>query len=137
MESTLNKKIQLQAVSLAQALEQLKEALSYQNSQIPARLDIDAAIQRFEFCYEISWKLMQSVIRYKGKDCQSPRDCFRTAAQLGIINNPDKWIEYLDARNLTVHTYDQSTADLVYNVSKQFTTDTAGLLESVNSILKE
>ena len=80
---------------------------------------------------------MQSVIRYKGKDCQSPRDCFRTAAQLGIINNPDKWIEYLDARNLTVHTYDQSTADLVYNVSKQFTTDTAGLLESVNSILKE
>src|SRR3989344_5753230 len=132
MESTLNKKIQLQAVSLAQALEQLKEALSYQNSQIPARLDIDAAIQRFEFCYEISWKLMQSVIRYKGKDCQSPRDCFRTAAQLGIINNPDKWIEYLDARNLTVHTYDQSTADLVYNVSKQFTTDTAGPFESVN-----
>ncbi|MDP3982567.1 MAG: HI0074 family nucleotidyltransferase substrate-binding subunit [bacterium] len=137
MENILNKKILLQKTGLVQALERLNEALSYQNSQIPARLDVDAAIQRFEFCYELSWKLMQSIIRYKGKDGQSPRDCFRTAAQLGIINNPDKWIEYLDARNLTVHTYDQSTADLVYKVAKQFTTDVSGLLESVDNILNE
>lgn len=136
MENNLKEKILLQVESFQKALKRLNEALGFEEKQIPGRLNIDAAIQRFEFCYELAWKLMQSVIRYKGKDCQSPRDCFRTAVQVSLINNPSSWIEYLDARNLTTHTYSEDTADIVYQTAKQFAHDAAAFLDSVKQTLK-
>ena len=39
----------------------------------------------FEFCYELSWKIMKKVLKFRGVDVETPRDAFREAAKLNLI----------------------------------------------------
>jgi len=95
---------------LAQAIERLKETLSLP----PTRIHKDATIQRFEFCFELAWKLLQAEIRYRGIDAYGPRDSIRVAARLSLITDPEEWMDLLDARNITVHVYKELSADKTY-----------------------
>jgi nucleotidyltransferase substrate binding protein (TIGR01987 family) len=45
----------------------------------------DAAIQRFEFCFELAWKVIQERAREEGLDCQSPKGCLRVAFEASWI----------------------------------------------------
>jgi len=45
----------------------------------------DAAIQRFEFCFELALKSIQERARVEGLDCQSPKGCFKLASKSGWI----------------------------------------------------
>lgn len=112
-----------------EVLKRLKEAQKLS----PSRIHKDATIQRFEFCFELAWKLMQSFLRYQGVECVSPRDCIRLAARMRLIDDPSEWFGYLKARNLSSHLYNQEMADEVYQVSKEFTKAAEFLLEKVNS----
>ena len=91
------------------ALKRLEEALDLK----PTRIHKDATIQRFEFCFELSWKASKLFLNNQGIECRSPRDCFRRAADYGLIEDPQIWFAYLDARNLIAHTYNEKTADKI------------------------
>ncbi|NJD04767.1 MAG: nucleotidyltransferase [Ruminiclostridium sp.] len=71
---------------------------------------LDALIKRFEFTYELSWKLLKLLLEYKGVEARSPRDCFKEAFAIGLINNGPSWIDMLNDRNLTTHTYKEADA---------------------------
>ncbi len=66
------------------------------------------AIQAFEFCYELSWKMLKKVLRKKGIEVASPRDAFREAGRNNLIENVEAWFEFLEGRNLTSHTYEEN-----------------------------
>ena len=51
----------------------------------------------------------------KGKICNSPRDVFREAALQGLLDDPAFWFQTIIQRNLTVHIYDKTTAQTIYN----------------------
>ena len=70
----------------------------------------DAAIQRFEFCFELAWKAIQAVCRIAGVDCASPRTAFSSAWRQGWISEEGAWLDVLDDRNKTSHTYRESMA---------------------------
>ena len=99
------------------ALAQLEGALA-----VPADSDLIKAgcIQYFEFCFELSWKLLQSLVIDQGLSSYGPKNAIRVAAQAGIIDNPAAWLKMLDARNLTTHVYKEKTADEVYKQIKHF-----------------
>lgn len=122
-----NKRFRNIAVDFKDALARLKEATQLEATSIHK----DATIQRFEFCFELSWKFMQAVARFQGLAANSPRESIRVAAQLGLIDNPEVWFGYLEALNLTTHTYDESTADEVYQVAKEFVGDGKRFLQAV------
>ena len=44
---------------------------------------LDATIQRFEFCFELAWKLMKAVLEYEGIEANSPRSCIREGGNRG------------------------------------------------------
>lgn len=72
-------------------------------------------IQYFEFCFELAWKTVKAFFEYKGMiDCNSPRDCMKLAFKSNLINNENIWIEMLEKRNITTHTYNFETALKVY-----------------------
>lgn len=99
---------------LGRALSKLKESLS----RDPEKDDIviDATIQRFEFTYELSWKLMKSYLEYNGvTDISSPRITIKTAFKEGLIEDGELWLKMLEDRNRTSHTYDEATALDIYN----------------------
>jgi nucleotidyltransferase substrate binding protein (TIGR01987 family) len=80
---------------------------------------LDATIQRFEFTYENAWKAIKQVLKFKGDDCLSPRDCIKKAYKYGWITKEDVFLELLECRNLTAHTYNLNVALKVYSAVKK------------------
>lgn len=76
----------------------------------------DAAIQRFEFTYELAWKLITAFLEYQGiPGANSPRSAFKEAFAINLIHDGGIWINMLEDRNLTAHTYDERKAIEIYN----------------------
>jgi nucleotidyltransferase substrate binding protein (TIGR01987 family) len=46
-------------------------------------------------------------------DINSPRSCFREAAKIGMVSNPKNWFDFIEIRNLTVHTYSEQNVEKV------------------------
>ncbi|WP_250657412.1 nucleotidyltransferase substrate binding protein [Alkalimarinus coralli] len=92
----------------------------------------DAVIQRFEYTYELCWKMLR---RYLISDIgveevnRLPRkDLFRVAAEKQIITDPVCWFTYHKARNETSHTYDENKAEETYSIASKFCDDAKALL---------
>ena len=61
------------------------------------------------------------------------KDLFRLAAKHRLIDSPDSWFLYGDARNLTSHTYDERKASEVYEAACQFIEDAKYLLNQLQT----
>lgn len=92
-------------------------------------LEKSGAIQRFEYCYELSWKFMRKVLKQRGLEYNSPREVFRAAAQEGLIEDPEKWFEAIRKRNLTVHTYDEDFANEIFHYLPTFKQEMQKLID--------
>jgi nucleotidyltransferase substrate binding protein (TIGR01987 family) len=93
------------------AIQRLQESLDLEKSAIVR----DSAIKRFELCFDLTWKSIKFYAKIKGLECYSPRDCFKTAFQLKLINYDEKWLEMIKDRNLAVHLYKEESADSIYS----------------------
>ncbi|VFQ44604.1 nucleotidyltransferase substrate binding protein [Desulfoluna butyratoxydans] len=76
----------------------------------PSRLERAGLIQFYEMSFELAWKVMKDYLDAEGYDIQSPRAAIKQAFQSGVIEDGETWLNALKDRNLTVHTYDESTA---------------------------
>ena len=77
-------------------------------------------IHAFEFCFELTWKVMKKLLQERGKIANSPKEVFRMAALEGFIDNLDLWFDFLQKRNLTTHTYEETEAEKVLQVLEVF-----------------
>ena len=75
----------------------------------------DAALQRFEFSFELAWKAIQEALKKEDLGCQSPKSCLRAAFAQGWIEDEDAALAMLDDRNLTSHTYNEALALAVFD----------------------
>ncbi len=78
------------------------------------------AIQAYEYCFELVWKVMKRLLGERGKIANSPREAFRMAALEGFIEDPELWFSFLKMRNITVHTYQEKEAEEVLKVFSAF-----------------
>jgi len=135
--------MKLDLSSLRKAIESLEKTLKVaENKELAAGLDDDAkdairagGIQNFEFTYELCWKFMR---RWLGINVGSTyvdgvtrRELFRLSAENRLISDVDQWMEYHDARNETAYTYNEDTADDVFETSRIFLADAKKLLEAL------
>ena len=117
----------------AKALSRLEEALEQKKSRIVR----DAAIKRFEFTFDISWKLMKALLEEKkGIVCASPKECIKLAYNQGIIDFDKTWIDVVDLRNEIVHEYSEEYANGLYaklpKVAKLFANLKAGIEKNMH-----
>lgn len=97
----------------------------------------DAAIQRFEYTFELSWKLMKRYFKVNNNlDIFNVKNIFREAGKQQLIENVETWFDFLEARNLTSHTYDEKIADKVYQKSKEFEAEARLFLKRLTGLLK-
>lgn len=74
-------------------------------------MEREALIKRFEYSIELAWKTLQDLLKDKGYiDITGPKPVVKQAFNDGYISDNEGWIEMLDARNLTSHTYVEETA---------------------------
>lgn len=98
----------------------------------------DAVIQRFEYTLELTWKTLRRALREIVIDSAeveelTKRQIFRLAAEKGFISNPENWFEYVEARNLTSHTYNEETAVQVANLMGRFIADMSEVLSKLET----
>lgn len=117
-------RIRLKEEDYRRALLRLQTALKKE-----ADLDdmyLDATIQRFEFCFELAWKLMKAILEYEGIEANSPRSSIREGWKQGLISDAEEWLDMMEKRNLSSHTYDENVArDIYHEVRERY----ADLLE--------
>ncbi|GAX90828.1 HI0074 family nucleotidyltransferase substrate-binding subunit [Effusibacillus lacus] len=96
------------------ALTTLDEVLSIPN---PSRIERDASIQRFEYTFEAIWKTVkQYLLEYEGMDIGSPKGVVRASLSVGLLDAEEATLalEMVDDRNLSVHTYNEALADMIF-----------------------
>ena len=96
----------------------------------------DAVIQRFEYTYELAWKMLKRQLEQEfptpsDVDRLSFRDLLREGAERGMIADVEKWMDYREQRNITSHTYDEDKAKSVYESALSFYDDAKAVLDEL------
>ena len=101
-----------------QRFENYKDALLTFEQVIPqypqmSELEKDGLIQRFEFTFDLAWKVMQDFLKYAGYvDIKGPRACLRQMAQDNLID-AFAWEEILTTRNELSHIYNEDKSRIL------------------------
>ena len=74
-------------------------------------LEEQGLIKSFEYTYELAWNVMKDYYEFQGmSDIQGSRDAIRLAFRRGLITDGEAWMNMIDSRVQTSHTYNESIA---------------------------
>ncbi|HSQ97397.1 MAG TPA: nucleotidyltransferase substrate binding protein [Rickettsiales bacterium] len=125
--------------SFGKALDSLKEALKEYQKDISNTFVRDSVIQRFEYTYELSIKMLKRYLEMTASsndeiDLMSFNDIIRKGNVKGLLNsNLEEWNEYREMRNITSHTYKEEKAIKVVGIVDKFLYDAEFLLNTLKS----
>ena len=110
------------------ALQRLKDNIEYFSTFLaenttPADILKQGLIQSFEFTHELAWNVMKDYAVYQGNsEITGSRDAVRYSAQVGLISDGFGWMEMIQSRNSSSHTYNEDTANEIteHIISKYF-----------------
>lgn len=97
------------------ALKQLTTAIETYGEK---SIDIikEGIIQRFEFTHELAWKVMKDYLEYEGyQNMTGARSATREAFNKSLIINGQAWMDMIESRNKTVHTYIENVLEAEFD----------------------
>jgi nucleotidyltransferase substrate binding protein (TIGR01987 family) len=93
-------------------------------------------IQSFEYCYELAWKIMKKVLNSEGLEVSTPKQVIREAGNAKIIDDVKLWIEFVNKRNLTVHTYNELVLKEIMEIMPKFKDELSKLIKELENRVK-
>lgn len=105
-----DQRLQERIADYMKALNQLEKSTKQPKNEFMR----DSVIQRFEFTYELAWKMLKLILESEGIIARTPKETFQEALQADFISNGNEWSHLQKQRNLTTHTYDEVLAEQVY-----------------------
>lgn len=95
----------------------LSEAIALSRQRPLSKLEQEGVVQRFEYIWELAWKLMKDYLSAAGVVLETitPAATIRAAFTAKIISHGDPWMRALDARNRMSHTYSEKAFARVVN----------------------
>ena len=127
---------ELDITPLKNAFFRLEEGLTRYQSDITDLQIRDGLIQRFEFTYELSHKMLKRYLEATAAnpeefDTMTFQDLIRTGNEKGLLlGDWTDWRRYRDMRSRTSHTYDEETALQVVAGIPAFLAEAAFLVQS-------
>lgn len=112
--------------ALQGALTSLRRALTRWHATSSQDEELrDACIQRFEYTFELSWKMLARRLERdlpdaRSVDAMSFRELMRTGGERGLLRDVDAWMVFRDKRNTTSHTYNAIKAAEVAAIIADF-----------------
>ena len=91
----------------------------------------DGVIQRFEFTYELLWKTIKIYLEDQGIIVRSPRENFKEAFRLNLIEDEKLFLDMLKDRNDTTHIYNKETTEDIFNRIK------SNYIPAIKQVLKK
>lgn len=135
--------MKLDLTSLQKAIHQLNDALVQYDSDVvksnPQLLPHmrAAAIQAFEFTYELSWKMIKRFLETtepnpEALDGMDFSSLIRTANERGLIKSDVTiWRKYREDRGTTSHTYSEGKAELIFEHIPRFLEEAKALFAEI------
>ena len=100
-----------------------------------SELEVEGLVQRFEYTFELAWKVMQDLLIYKGYDFMlAPKGTQKMAFEDGLIADHDGWRRMAKSRNTLSHVYDEEE---VLPIVRLIYSDYAPLLKKLDALLEE
>jgi nucleotidyltransferase substrate binding protein (TIGR01987 family) len=97
-----------------QAYAQLEKAVELSKKRPLTELEEQGIIQAFEYTHELAWNSMKDFLEEQGvRDLYGSKDSSREAFKRGLIENGDAWMDMIQSRNLTSHTYNRNIAQKI------------------------
>jgi nucleotidyltransferase substrate binding protein (TIGR01987 family) len=130
--------MKLDLSALAKAVISLKRALDERKKLPDDEYIRDACIQRFEYTYELSWKMLKRYLEMtvptpEEIDAMSFASLIRTGSEQGLLlSDFSVWKQYREKRSITSHTYDQEKAIEILKQIPSFLKDAEYLLHKLN-----
>lgn len=132
----------LDLTPLRSALAALETSLQYLYSEMAEKDEglheqfRAAAIQGFEFTYEITYKMIKRQLEMMSGspseiDYMTFMEVIRSAAEGGLVPDVARFRDYREKRNITSHTYDRAKAELIVNVLRDFVSDARFILKEL------
>jgi nucleotidyltransferase substrate binding protein (TIGR01987 family) len=112
------------------AFSLLREAIESMESRELSQLEKEGIIQRFEYTWELAWKLLKDYLDHSGVvlETVTPAAAIKAAFSAKIISNGEVWMKALDARNKMSHTYNFKTFEATIAAIKA---DYLGVLDNL------
>ena len=122
--------------NFSKAMNHLENALQIPNPDMVQKAGI---IQFFEMSFELAWNMVKDYLEEQGfVDVKSPRSALKKAFEMNILENGHDWMNLLQDRNLTSHTYDEQKAtDMEQLISNKYFPLLKSLLLSFRQKLDE
>lgn len=76
---------------------------------------IMALVQAFEIAFELAWKTQKDYLEYNGIKVNTPRETIKESFQNDVIQDGQTWIDMMESRNKTSHTYNLEFANKLAN----------------------
>lgn len=77
-------------------------------------------IQFFEMSFELAWNLIKDYLEEQGfSDIKSPRAALKKGFEIGLIKDGHAWMQLLEDRNITSHTYNEASVTKVQKLIKE------------------
>lgn len=94
------------------ALHQLTLAIKLKEQRPLSDLEQQGLIQGFEFTHELAWNVLKDYLEMEGiQGLIGSRSTVREAFKRGLISDGEAWMDMIDKRNLSSHTYNESVAN--------------------------
>ena len=92
----------------------LKQAVETYDDNADAIIK-EGIIQRFEFTHELAWRVLKDFLEYEGyQNVTGSRSATRIAFNVDLLENGQVWMDMIESRNRTVHTYQESILEQEY-----------------------
>ena len=98
----------------SKAFQTLVEAVKLARVRELSELEQQGLIQSFEFTHELAWNVLNDYFEEKWiTGLIGSKDATRAAFKNGLIEDGEAWMNMIEDRNKTSHTYDPAVANAV------------------------
>lgn len=87
------------------SVQALEHALSFLKQAQKDEFYFAGVSKSFEICLEYAWKHLKRRVMDEGLEVFSPKEAIKLAGRTGLIDDVEKWLDFLEDRNLAVHDY--------------------------------
>ncbi len=109
MEPT--QKFNYKAKQLEKAYKRFEDAVSQERNEFVQ----DSVIQRYEFTFELFWKVGKFYLEIQWIQVNSPRAVMKSLYEIGVIDDVDLFLDMMEVRNLSSHIYDEEKSNEIYD----------------------
>ncbi|MDP3581487.1 MAG: nucleotidyltransferase substrate binding protein [Ignavibacteria bacterium] len=118
------------------AIRQLQSGVDLINQRELSLLEKQGLIQAIEFTHELAWNVLKDYFYYQGNfEIKGSRDATKEAFKYNLISNGNIWMQMIETRNLTSHTYDKNIMeDIVSNIVGIFMHELVEFEKTINTL---